>query len=115
MRSPLQYPECPALSAGTDSLHILEDAGSDEAFRDIKLIHIHAEVVICICNGGFEKLFDILANELVGVFEYCGSNRNILASDEVEHYLNLARCNAKLFEICSGFLVFHSLFSFQPH
>ena len=83
MRSPLQYPERPALSAGADSLHVFEDAGSDKAFRDIKLFHIHTEVVISICNGGFEKLFDILANKLVCVFEYCGSDRNILASDEV--------------------------------
>ena len=69
MRGSLEHAERSALRTGTNSLHVLKDAGGNEAFCNVEVFYVHAKVMIGICNSGLEKLFDVFANQLVGVLE----------------------------------------------
>ena len=101
MRGSLENSERSTLCTGAHSLHVFKNAGSHKAFSNVELFYIHAEVVISICNSGLEELFDVLADQLVSILEDRHCFRNILTSDEIEHYLNFSRGDPELSEISS--------------
>jgi len=113
MRSALKDSVASALCAGSHSLHMLHDTGGNEAFGNIELFNIHAEIVICVCDGRIKKLKNGLASDLVGIFEYCGCLSNVFASDKVENDLDLAGSHTELLEISLCYLLFHYIFSFR--
>ena len=59
--------------------------------KNIKIVFVHLEIMLCIGDRALEELNEILRCVLAGVFEYCHRHIRILASDKVKYNLNFSR------------------------
>src|SRR5699024_8190196 len=85
--------------------------GGYKAFRNIKLRDVHSEIVLSVSYRAREQLYEIFGRALGGIFENSHCGCRVLASDKIEHDLDLARRNSGIPEICTRYLCFHCTLS----
>ena len=110
MAGSLQYSVGVAFTAGHHSLK--SHAGGNEALGYIKIVFVHAEVVLRVCNCSVQKLCEILTSRLGSVLQDTAGNIHVLAADKIQNDLYLAGGDANELQIRSCFFSFQ--FSFPP-
>ena len=92
MACALQDPVARAFAAGHHSLQ--RHAGGHIALRDDELLGIHVEIILSVCHDAVKELDQGLAGSFARILQNTGCNSGVLATDQIEDDLDLARGDA---------------------